>query len=389
MSNEELIFRMLLLQWRVTSLRCWWCLELLRRRLHSLLGVLHASPYRWMVLLLVLCLGSVDSTRGFAQSPMRTCQANAATTVIVSIAVSDGANIVRQGSGIIMRTDGLILTSYQLVRGAPQIQLRFGDGTVFNRAVLVAFDEARDLAAIRIQGRQFSMLPVADQQITANESIFVLGRSPDGMISAAPGTVVFVPPQSDHFRIAAPVEKGTLGSSVLDCDGRLLGLIVTSGTNGPETEVLTVNSVLRMTTVSGEVLGSGESISYPGASATRQEVHNAHTEKVSAQSRTFALRSNTVLIPDDLMLEALRNQHGFSALDLVLVDNPSVADVMIEVAYVPFTFDYTFKAWERRTSVVIASGKITAFNGYLAAPELAAKLVSQLVPSHPVVRSAP
>jgi hypothetical protein len=107
-------------------------------------------------------------------------------------------------------------------------------------------------------------------------------------------------------------------------------------------------------------------------------LHDVQPGKLANYDRTYAVHSATILIERDLMLEALRNQSDFANLDFVLVENRDAAEVYVEVAYVPWTFDYTFKVIDQKTSVVIGAGKVTAFNGYLAAPALAKKIATQM-----------
>ena len=98
-------------------------------------------------------------------------------------------------------------------------------------------------------------------------------------------------------------------------------------------------------------------------------------------SRTLAVisRKSTVTIPaDNIKAQLLKHKH-FSSLGLMIVDDCRNADLLLEVAYpVPLTFDYTFIVKHRRTSVVLASGKVIAWDGLRAAPGIAKKTVKQL-----------
>jgi len=109
------------------------------------------------------------------------------------------------------------------------------------------------------------------------------------------------------------------------------------------------------------------------ASATEQK-----EKQVARTAASLAVVSNTILIERDLMIEALKNEKDFDGLDLVIINGPERADLRLEVAYVPWTFDYTYKVLDQNTGIVVGAGKITAFNGYLAAPQLARKAVAKL-----------
>ena len=117
----------------------------------------------------------------------------------------------------------------------------------------------------------------------------------------------------------------------------------------------------------------------------RPEIADAATKiaktdanKVARTVRTFAVKSDTWLVPRDLVLEAIQNHKEFPGLDLVLVNDWQIAQVRVEVGYVDWTFDYTYKAIDQKRDILIASGKVTAFNGYLAAPEIADAVIEKL-----------
>jgi hypothetical protein len=108
------------------------------------------------------------------------------------------------------------------------------------------------------------------------------------------------------------------------------------------------------------------------------KIAKTDANKVARTVRTFAVRSDTWLVPRDLVLEAIQNHKDFPGLDLVLVNDWQLAQVRVEVGYVDWTFDYTYKAIDQKRDVLIASGKVTQFNGYLAAPAVADAVIEKL-----------
>jgi len=108
------------------------------------------------------------------------------------------------------------------------------------------------------------------------------------------------------------------------------------------------------------------------------KIAKTDANKVARTVRTFAVRSDTSLVPRDLVLEAIQNHKDFPGLDLVLVNDWQLAQVRVEVGYVDWTFDYTYKAIDQKRDVLIASGKVTQFNGYLAAPAIADAVIEKL-----------
>lgn len=106
--------------------------------------------------------------------------------------------------------------------------------------------------------------------------------------------------------------------------------------------------------------------------------HYAQPTSIARVVRTVYICSQTELMPTADFVERMRNADGFNDLDLVMVNDPNKADVVIIARHIPWTFDYTAYAIDRKTTVHTADARVTAFNGYLAAIELSKELVDRL-----------
>jgi hypothetical protein len=106
--------------------------------------------------------------------------------------------------------------------------------------------------------------------------------------------------------------------------------------------------------------------------------HYAQPTSIARVVRTVYVCSQTVLIPNEDLIERLKNTDGFNDLDLVLVSRPDKADIVIIATHIPWTFDYTAYAIDQKTTVHTADARVTAFNGYLAAVELSKEVVARL-----------
>jgi hypothetical protein len=116
----------------------------------------------------------------------------------------------------------------------------------------------------------------------------------------------------------------------------------------------------------------------PEIADAANKIAKTDANKVAKTVRTFAVKSDTWMVPNDLVVQSIQNNKDFAGLDLVLVNDWQLAQVRVEVGYIDWTFDYTYKAIDQKRDVLIASGKVTAFNGYLAAPEIADAVVEKM-----------
>ncbi len=83
----------------------------------------------------------------------------------------------------------------------------------------------------------------------------------------------------------------------------------------------------------------------------------------------------TAFLTVDTLDRALALQKDWSKLGLTIVQDPRVADVLVELDRPLFTYIHTFVIVDKRTSVVLGSGKVTAFDGTIASGGLAKDIV--------------
>ena len=90
--------------------------------------------------------------------------------------------------------------------------------------------------------------------------------------------------------------------------------------------------------------------------------------------------SRAVYFGSAQMKAALGKNTGFAALKMTIVDDPAVADVMLNVSHT-FAWDYPFTLQHQNTSVVLLSGKGSGpFSGPAGATSVASEVVKALRP---------
>ena len=78
---------------------------------------------------------------------------------------------------------------------------------------------------------------------------------------------------------------------------------------------------------------------------------------------------------------ALRKRDEFDSWGMAVVDGydkRGVADILVEIDRPLFTYTFTYSVTHRATGIVLATGKVTAFDGNAAAPKLAAKIMEEM-----------
>lgn len=105
---------------------------------------------------------------------------------------------------------------------------------------------------------------------------------------------------------------------------------------------------------------------------------SADPNSILRSIRTIFVRSMTVYLEAEHLETELRKRPEFKELELAIVKDERVADLMIEINRAEFSFNYAFTATNPQTSIVVASGKVTAWNGDFAAPRIAKQFLKSL-----------
>jgi hypothetical protein len=78
------------------------------------------------------------------------------------------------------------------------------------------------------------------------------------------------------------------------------------------------------------------------------------------------------------MDRALLNQKNWGKLSLNIVESPRQADLQLQIDRLIFTHIHTYVLTDRKTGIVLASGRITALDGIVASGPMAEQIVKIL-----------
>jgi len=314
-------------------------------------------------------------------------QTKAATVVILS---GEGAGRLRSVStGVIVSKDGVILTALHSVRGALEVQVRLANGDVFDRVDLLGVDERRDIAALKISAGALPALTAGNNAtLVSGDPVYAVTNSGGLAWSATEGILSAVRPADEipgagaGFRLlqfTAPVAPGSSGGALVDRTGSLIG-IITSG-KGNAAFAVPIESVLGLPDSGHRItLGSGASLQMPAKAAAElpqssAAIAEAKPKQILKNAKTISIRSKTSFLTVDTLDRALALQKDWDKLDLTIVQDQRVADLLIEIDRPLFTYIHTFVIIDKKTSIVLGSGKVTAFDGTIASGGLAKDIV--------------
>jgi serine protease Do len=137
--------------------------------------------------------------------------------------------ITGQGSGFFISADGYAVTNNHVVQNAESVKVTTDDGKSYD-AKVIGTDQRTDLALIKIDGKDFPFVKLADgaprigDWVLAVGNPFGLGGTVTAGIVSARGRDIGAGPYDDFIQIDAPVNKGNSGGPTFDVDGNVIGV---------------------------------------------------------------------------------------------------------------------------------------------------------------------
>lgn len=142
---------------------------------------------------------------------------------------------VGAGSGVIISTDGYIITNNHVVDGADELEVTLNDNRKFN-AKLIGTDAATDIALIKIEAKDLSIIPFGDsEKLKVGEWVLAVGN-PFNLTSTVTAGIVSAKGRGislgngDKSKIEsfiqtdAAVNPGNSGGALVNTKGELVGI---------------------------------------------------------------------------------------------------------------------------------------------------------------------
>lgn len=312
---------------------------------------------------------------------------------VAIVLTGEGAGRVSgMATGVILRSDGIIFTAYHAIKNAQEVQVRLPTGEVFDRVELVGVDERRDVAALRIHSVGLPALAVApSDELDSGQILFVISN-PEGLAWSMSSGVLSAIRMADEIegagtgyrvvQFTASVSPGSSGGVVVDFHGRAVGIIVATHPGGQNINfAVPVESVLGL--ADGQEprqLGAGNKLELPKPERppAAAAAASADPKAIARSAKTVYIYSKSEFAPSEPLETELAKNKEFKEWSFVLVKDHRTADLIIRLDRPLFTWDFTFSIEDRKTSVVLGSGKIIAWDGVRAAPGIAKEIIGRL-----------
>jgi S1-C subfamily serine protease len=136
------------------------------------------------------------------------------------------------GSGVIVKTDGAIITNHHVIDGAEQIKVELQNNRVYD-AKVIGSDPPSDLAVLTIDARDLAALDLGDSdRVRVGDVVLAIGN-PLGIGQTVTAGIISAKGRStglsdgsfeDFLQTDAPINQGHSGGALVNTEGELVGI---------------------------------------------------------------------------------------------------------------------------------------------------------------------
>ena len=135
------------------------------------------------------------------------------------------------GSGVIMSSDGILITNSHIVKEADEIGVTLADGRQI-LAEVIGIDNATDLAVLRIDLDELPAIPIGDSdRLQVGDIVLAIGNPYDlsqtvtqGIVSAVGRNRLGISTFENFIQTDADINPGNSGGALINTAGELIGI---------------------------------------------------------------------------------------------------------------------------------------------------------------------
>ena len=134
------------------------------------------------------------------------------------------------GSGVVISTDGFVLTNNHVVGGSDEVTVTLADGRELD-AKVIGTDKSTDLAVLKVDASDLTAVPLGDSDmVDVGEWVLAIGspfnyhQTVTAGIVSAKGRTVGVADYEDFIQTDAAINPGNSGGPLVNLHGEVIGI---------------------------------------------------------------------------------------------------------------------------------------------------------------------
>jgi len=146
------------------------------------------------------------------------------------------------GSGVIVSSDGYILSNNHVVEGADEVKVSLGEGHADLVAKVIGTDPPTDISVLKVDAKDLAPITITDSgNLQVGDTVLAVGNPfgvgqtvTAGIVSAVGRGGFGIVDYEDFIQTDASINPGNSGGALVDVEGRLVGVntAIISGTGG-------------------------------------------------------------------------------------------------------------------------------------------------------------
>jgi len=140
-----------------------------------------------------------------------------------------------QGSGFFIEPNGILVTNHHVIADTQEILVKLASGEIFRRAFLLADDQSRDLAILKVESAEVPVIPLGNSNDARLAQEVLLLGAPQGLEQTVSNGLISSIRLADGSRIiqtTAAASPGSSGGPLLLADGTAIGVLAFSFVQG-------------------------------------------------------------------------------------------------------------------------------------------------------------
>ena len=147
--------------------------------------------------------------------------------VVILFSYDKEGNQTGHATGFIVSNDGVVLTNYHFISKAARIEIKTEEKILEARGLLY-IDKGNDIAALKIEGKDFPALKIRDNGAgPEGQKIYLIG-SPRGeekiLLEGMLSRIKDITPERKLLLLTVPVTEGSSGSPIFNENGEVIGI---------------------------------------------------------------------------------------------------------------------------------------------------------------------
>ena len=155
--------------------------------------------------------------------------ARAASGAIVTIVMANIDKPIARGTGFLVSPDGVIVTNFHVIENGNSGIVKFSDGTTLPIDGVLAADKVRDLAVIKIHGKNFRTITLGNSdRIQIGEEVVAIGNPLGLEQTVSNGILSGIRADKEaggkFLQVTAPFTHGSSGGPLFNMMGEVIGI---------------------------------------------------------------------------------------------------------------------------------------------------------------------